>query len=145
MKTKQKQQQRKSVILNLFMCLDHKGQKKQQQQWHHNNTISENRITLCNGTSPVPHHQDQTSLATPPPASAVPTVNSLASSPPERSTEAVPFYPAPSGTGTHSPLIQWRRQLLTLVCQVSPTDQSTSSFWFVLFFSFFFSRERMSE
>ena len=34
------------------------------------------------------------------------TVNSLASSPPERSTEVVPFYPAPSGTGTHSPLMQ---------------------------------------
>ena len=34
------------------------------------------------------------------------TVNSLASSPPERSTEAVPFYPAPSGTGTLSPLMQ---------------------------------------
>ena len=42
----------------------------------------------------------------PPPASAAPTLNSLASSPPERNTEAVPFYLAPSGTGTHSPFIQ---------------------------------------
>ena len=40
------------------------------------------------------------------PASATPTVNNLASSPPEHSTEAVSFYPAPSGTGTHSPLMQ---------------------------------------
>ena len=31
------------------------------------------------------------------PASAAPTVNSLASSPPEHSTEAIPFYPAPVG------------------------------------------------
>ena len=53
-------------------------------------------------TSPVPHHhQDETS-----PACAVPTVNSLAPSPPARSTEAVPFYPTPSGTGTHSPLVR---------------------------------------
>ena len=29
--------------------------------------------------------------------------------PPERSTEAVPFYPAPSWIGTHSPLMQQRQ------------------------------------
>ena len=58
-------------------------------------------------TSPVPHHQELDPPPPPaPPTSAAPTVNSLASSPPERSTEAVPFYPAPSGTGTHSPLMQ---------------------------------------
>ena len=58
-------------------------------------------------TSPVPHHQDQTS-PTFQPASAAPTVNSLALLPPEHSTEMVPFYPAPSGTGTLSPRMQWR-------------------------------------
>ena len=42
----------------------------------------------------------KTKLVPPPSASAAPAVNSLASSPPERSTEAVPFYPAPSGTGS---------------------------------------------
>ena len=63
-------------------------------------------------------------------------VNSLASSPPEHSTEAVPFYPTPSGTGTHFPLMQQRQRLLTLLCHVPPTDQSTS---FVVVF-----RERMN-
>ena len=43
-------------------------------------------------------HQNQTIPPPPSPASAAPTVNNLASSPPERSTKAVPFYPAPSGT-----------------------------------------------
>ena len=37
---------------------------------------------------------------------ATPTVYSLASSPPEHSTDVVPFYPAPSGTGTLSPRMQ---------------------------------------
>ena len=49
-------------------------------------------------------------------------VNSLASSPPERSTEAVPFYPTPPGTGTHFPLMLQRQRLLTLLCHVPPTD-----------------------
>ena len=62
--------------------------------------------------------------------------------PPERSTEAVPSYPAPSGTGTHSPLMQQRQRLLTLLCHVPPTDQSTSSS--AVLFSFVF-RERERE
>ena len=37
---------------------------------------------------------------------ATPTIYSLASSPPEHSTDVVPFYPAPSGTGTLSPRMQ---------------------------------------
>ena len=96
--------------------------------------------------SPVPHHQDQTSPTPPPPppASAEPTVNSLASSPPERSSEAVPFYPAPSGTGTHSPLIDAVEATTvdTFVSRAShcpsPTGQATTELVRFFFFLFLF-------
>ena len=49
------------------------------------------------------------------------------------------FYPAPSGTGTLSP---GRRRLLTLLCHVPPTDQSTGSLVVVVVFR---ERERERE
>ena len=72
-------------------------------------SLEQRRKTLGRGgvqnlqwTSPVLHHQDQTSPPPPlPPTSAAPTVNSLASSSPEHSTETVP-----SGTGILSPRMQ---------------------------------------
>ena len=61
---------------------------------------------IYNGLVQCPIIKTKLAPPLPPPpnplASAAPTVNSLASSPPEHSTEMVPFlfYPTPSGTGT---------------------------------------------
>ena len=78
----------------------------------------------------------------PPPTPPAPNPQSTAW--PHYHQNAVPrrflFTPYHQGLELNSPLMQLRQRLLTLLCHVPPTDQSTRSF----FFSFWRDGERMT-